>query len=81
MQRGSLGLARVYTGTLTDSSVLNLYNDTKSTYQNLPALTPAFGSTTATADGFTVQISNYSGSYDWPVPQQPAEVLRLVAQD
>ena len=29
------------------------------------ALTPTFGSTTATADGFTVQISNYSGSYTW----------------
>ena len=30
-----------------------------------PALTPTFGSTTATADGFTVQISNYSASYTW----------------
>ena len=29
------------------------------------ALTPAFGSTTATADGFTVQISNYSSDYTW----------------
>ena len=29
------------------------------------ALTPAFGSTTATSTGFTVQISNYSGSYTW----------------
>ena len=29
------------------------------------ALTPTFGSTTATASGFTVQISNYSGSYTW----------------
>ena len=29
------------------------------------ALTPTFGSTTATADGFTVQISNYSASYTW----------------
>ena len=31
----------------------------------LAALTPAFGSTTATADGFTVQISNYSSAYTW----------------
>ena len=30
-----------------------------------PALTPTFGSTTATADGFTVQISNYSSDYTW----------------
>ena len=29
------------------------------------ALTPTFGSTTATSGGFTVQISNYSGSYTW----------------
>jgi len=29
------------------------------------ALTPAFGTPTATASGFTVQISNYSGSYTW----------------
>ncbi|MEI8024110.1 MAG: DUF1566 domain-containing protein [Actinomycetota bacterium] len=29
------------------------------------ALTPIFGSTTATADGFTVQISNYNASYTW----------------
>ena len=29
------------------------------------ALTPTFGSTTATADGFTVQISNYDASYTW----------------
>jgi hypothetical protein len=29
------------------------------------ALTPTFGSPTATADGFTVQISNYSASYTW----------------
>jgi len=29
------------------------------------ALTPTFGTPTATADGFTVQIGNYSGSYTW----------------
>jgi len=29
------------------------------------ALTPTFGTPTATADGFTVQISNYSASYTW----------------
>ena len=29
------------------------------------ALTPTFGSTTATADGFTVPISNYDADYTW----------------
>jgi len=29
------------------------------------ALTPTFGSTTATADGFTVSITNYDSSYTW----------------
>jgi hypothetical protein len=29
------------------------------------ALTPKFGGTTATADGFTVSISNYDSSYEW----------------
>ena len=29
------------------------------------ALTPTFGATTPTVNGFTVQISNYNASYDW----------------
>ena len=29
------------------------------------ALNPTFGATTSTADGFTVQISNYSALYTW----------------
>jgi len=29
------------------------------------ALTPAFGSTTATTTGFTVQVTNYDSSYTW----------------
>ena len=29
------------------------------------SLTPTFGSTTATANGFTVQITNYNSSYTW----------------
>ena len=29
------------------------------------ALTPTFGATTSTADGFTVQITNYNASYTW----------------
>ncbi|MEI6670978.1 MAG: L-type lectin-domain containing protein, partial [Actinomycetes bacterium] len=30
-----------------------------------PGLTPTFGAYTRTADGFTVQISNYSANYSW----------------
>ena len=33
--------------------------------ENLAALTPTFGTPSATADGFTVQISNYSTDYTW----------------
>jgi titin len=29
------------------------------------ALTPTFGTPNPTANGFTVQISNYNGSYNW----------------
>jgi photosystem II stability/assembly factor-like uncharacterized protein len=32
------------------------------------ALTPSFGSPTATADGFSVPITNYSTSYTWETP-------------
>ena len=33
-----------------------------------PALTPEFGAPTATSDGFTVSITNYSASYTWATP-------------
>jgi hypothetical protein len=32
-----------------------------------PALTPTFGTPTSTADGFTVQVSNYDAAYTWAV--------------
>ena len=32
------------------------------------ALTPTFGSTTATADGFTVSITNYDAAFTWATP-------------
>jgi uncharacterized repeat protein (TIGR02543 family) len=35
------------------------------TYTSLSALTPTFGTPTATADGYTVSITNYSASYTW----------------
>ena len=34
-------------------------------FSGVLALTPTFGTPTATSDGFTVQISNYSASYTW----------------
>jgi hypothetical protein len=48
------GTSRDYTFTLTRSAAA-------------AGLTPSFGSPTATSDGFTVQISNYSNSYSWGV--------------
>jgi surface protein len=33
----------------------------------LTALTPTFGTPSSTADGFTVQVSNYDGAYAWTV--------------
>ena len=33
--------------------------------ENLAALTPTFGTPSSTADGFTVQISNFSTDYTW----------------
>ena len=63
--KGSLGLARIYKEELTAAHVLELYDATKGTYQLSAALTPTFGTPTPTADGFTVQISNYSNSYTW----------------
>ena len=63
--KGSMGLTRIYKEELTLSDIQGLYNATKSTYQLTAGLTPTFGSPTATADGFTVQITNYSGSFTW----------------
>ena len=59
---GSIGQVSIYNRTITQSEAQTLYNSTKSTYEGL---TPTFGTPTATADGFTVQISNYDALYTW----------------
>lgn len=46
------------TGTATSSSYLSSKG---------PALVPSFNTATATSNGFTIQISNYSSSYAWTV--------------
>ncbi|MDP4014418.1 MAG: fibronectin type III domain-containing protein [Candidatus Nanopelagicales bacterium] len=44
------------------------------TTDNGPALTPAFGTPTSTADGFTVQVSNYDGDFTWGVSASSGSV-------
>ena len=55
------------TATITTKQAL--YNEGKAdvTYTSVvgAALRPEFGATTATADGFTVQITNYNGNFGW----------------
>jgi hypothetical protein len=53
--------------TSQDSSTTTTYTVTV-TRESAAALNPAFGSPTATADGFTVSITNYSGDYTWATP-------------
>jgi formylglycine-generating enzyme required for sulfatase activity len=71
---GSTGLATI-TGVAANTSSTATITTTQTGYAGgtadvtetslLAALTPAFGTPTATADGFTVQISNYDSSYTW----------------
>jgi hypothetical protein len=42
-------------------------NDMESSAQNGPALVPVFGAPSGTADGFTVQVTNYDSDYTWQV--------------
>ena len=59
---GSIGEVSIYNSAISQSVVEEIYANTKSTYEGL---TPTFGTPTATADGFTVQISNYDALYTW----------------
>jgi hypothetical protein len=59
---GSIGQVSIYNSAISQSVVEEIYANTKSTYEGL---TPTFGTPTATADGFTVQISNYDALYTW----------------
>ena len=59
---GSIGQVSIYERGIDSTAVSTLHSDTRSTYLGL---TPTFGTPTATADGFTVQISNYNAAYTW----------------
>jgi uncharacterized repeat protein (TIGR02543 family) len=59
---GEIGQVSIYDRGLSSSEVTANYSDTRSPYQGL---TPTFATPTATADGFTVQITNYDAAYTW----------------
>jgi hypothetical protein len=59
---GSVGQVSIYNRVITQSETEAIYANTRSFYEGL---TPTFGTPTATADGFTVQISNYDAAYTW----------------
>ena len=64
------GLARGESATVTVSTTRDGYDDGSATIQGtalLLGLAPTFGSTSATADGFTVAVSNYDADYTWSV--------------
>ena len=58
------GTSSTATITTTQTGYVGGSNTVAATSLNT-ALTPAFGTTTATADGFTVVITNYDANYTW----------------
>ena len=59
---GSIGQVSIYNRAFSQSEAEAVYPNTRSAY---PGLTPTFGAPTTTANGFTVQITNYSNLYTW----------------
>ena len=59
---GSIGQVSIYESLLTPTQVSTEHSITRSTYRGL---TPTFDTATPTADGFTVQITNYDATYTW----------------
>jgi subtilisin family serine protease len=64
------GLAPSVASTVTITTSRSGYSSGSATSNAItsltgPALTPTFASATRTADGFTLQITNYSASYTW----------------
>jgi len=53
------------TATITTQKDNSDEGNAQTTATSLAALTPTFGATTRTADGFTVQITNYNANYTW----------------
>lgn len=77
--RGSMGLTRVYKEELTPTHITDLYNASKNTYQLQAALNPTFGTPTATADGFTVSITNYDAAFTWATPTVSAGTVAITS--
>jgi hypothetical protein len=65
---GSIGQVSIYNRALSQSEAEAVYPNTRSPYTGL---TPTFGTPTTTANGFTVQISNYDAAYTHGPVQQP----------
>ena len=62
------GTAYTFTVTATNSGGTSAASSASSAVTPTgPALTPTFGTPTSTADGFTVQVSNYDANYTWAV--------------
>ena len=59
---GSIGQVSIYESLLNPTQVSTEHSITRSTYRGL---TPTFDTATPTADGFTVQITNYDAAYTW----------------
>jgi hypothetical protein len=59
---GEIGQVSIYDRGLSSSEVTANYSDTRGPYQGLAA---TFGTPTSTANGFTVQISNYDAAFTW----------------
>ena len=65
------GLAALTSATTTVTTSKATFSDKSSTVTSTSlgaALTPSYDSPTPTADGFTVQISNYDGTFTWATP-------------
>ncbi|MDZ7576830.1 MAG: InlB B-repeat-containing protein, partial [Candidatus Nanopelagicales bacterium] len=65
------GMAPGQSANLTVTTTRTGYADGTATVSGLAldaALTPEFGDTTQTADGFTVNVTNYDGAFTWPDP-------------
>jgi hypothetical protein len=59
---GSIGQVSIFDWAISQTEAQTIYANTRSTYQTP---TPTFGTPIATANGFTVQISNYDAAFTW----------------
>jgi uncharacterized repeat protein (TIGR02543 family) len=76
---GRIAKVKIYTGALSSSAVTASYDSVSSTYIVGTALTPTFGTPTATADGFTVSITNYDAAFTWATPTVSAGSVAITS--